>query len=81
MVAATAGAADIRAPSGVAAKVLAEEMHAVFTSEDVHREAMAALLLFQNAVRREAVTSELVEEISTYLRRARGNPAMSFKSP
>jgi tetratricopeptide (TPR) repeat protein len=61
-------------------KALAEEMHAVFASEDVHREAVAALLLFQNAVRREAVTSELVEEISTYLRRARGNPAMRFQA-
>ena len=61
-------------------KTLAEEMHAVFASEDVHREAVAALLLFQNAARREAVTSELVEEMITYLRRARGNPAMQFQA-
>jgi tetratricopeptide (TPR) repeat protein len=62
-------------------KALAEEMHAVFASEDVHREAVAALLLFQEAARREAVTAELVEEISAYLRRARGNPGMRFQAP
>jgi hypothetical protein len=44
----------------------------------VHREAVAALLLFQEAARREALTAELVEEMIVYLKRARGNPAMRF---
>jgi hypothetical protein len=61
-------------------RALAEEMHAVFASEDVHREAVAALLLFQEAARCEAVTAELVEEISAYLKRARGNPTMRFQA-
>jgi tetratricopeptide (TPR) repeat protein len=46
---------------------LAEEMHAVFAAEDVHREALAALLLFQEAVRTEALTAELIEEMTVYV--------------
>jgi hypothetical protein len=60
-------------------RALAEEMHAVFASEDVHREAVAALLLFQEAARREALTAEMVEEMIVYLKRAQGNPAMRFQ--
>jgi hypothetical protein len=61
-------------------KTLAEEMHLLFASEDVHREAVAALALFQEAARREALTAELVEEMIFYLKRARGNPEMRFRS-
>jgi tetratricopeptide (TPR) repeat protein len=53
-------------------KALAEEMHEVFAAEDVHREAVAALLLFQEAARREALTAELIEEVAVFLKRARG---------
>jgi len=61
-------------------KKLAEEMHLIFASEDVHREAVAALALFQEAARREALTAELIEEMISYLKRARGNPEMRFRS-
>jgi hypothetical protein len=42
-------------------KTLAEEMYAVFESQDIHREALAALLLFQQAAREERLTVERVE--------------------
>lgn len=59
-------------------KALAEEMHGVFAAEDVHREAMAALVLFQEAARREVLTAELIEEMAVFLKRARENPEMRF---
>ena len=58
---------------------LAEEMHEIFKAGDVHREAVAALLLFEEAVRTETLSAELVQELSWYLKRAQGNPEMRFK--
>jgi tetratricopeptide (TPR) repeat protein len=58
-----------------AVKELAEEMREIFTAGDIHREATAALVLFQEAARRETLTAELIEEMTVYLKRARGNPA------
>lgn len=59
---------------------LAEEMHPLFEAEGVHREATAALILFQNAAREDSATIELVREVTDYLKRARQNPALHFKS-
>lgn len=42
---------------------LAEEMVALFEAQDVHREAMAAVLLFRDAALREEVTAALVGEV------------------
>ena len=50
-------------------KRLAEEMVPVFMAQDVHREATAALLLFQEAARREAVSAAMLAELVSYLRR------------
>jgi tetratricopeptide (TPR) repeat protein len=58
---------------------LAEEMHEIFKAGDVHREAVAALLLFEETVRTETLSAELVQELSWYLKRAQGNPEMRFK--
>jgi hypothetical protein len=41
--------------------------------------AQAALLLFQEAARREVATSERVEELMAYLKRARENPELRFR--
>jgi tetratricopeptide (TPR) repeat protein len=57
---------------------LAEEMQPIFAAEDLHREAGAALLLFQEAIREERVTVKLVEELSGFLKRARTNPDLRF---
>lgn len=57
---------------------LAEEMMAVFSSREIHREAMAALLVFCTAARLEQVGIGLVQEVSGFLKRARNNPDLRF---
>lgn len=61
-------------------KQLADEMHQIFGAGDVHREAVAALLLFEDAVREEKLTTEVVEDLTSYLKRARSNPGLRFRS-
>ncbi|HEX3130772.1 MAG TPA: hypothetical protein VH394_25775, partial [Thermoanaerobaculia bacterium] len=53
-------------------RVLADEMVAVFRAHNVPREALAAVLLFQEAAHREAATAELAHEVAALLSRARG---------
>lgn len=60
-------------------KRAAEEMVPIFHAQDVHREALAALVLFQDAARREELTVRKVRETATYLREARGNPSLRFR--
>jgi len=52
-------------------KRLAAELMPIFESQDVHREAIVALLMFQRACEEERMTVELVRELATYLRRER----------
>jgi tetratricopeptide (TPR) repeat protein len=59
-------------------KKLAEEMFHVFRSRDVHREATAALLVFENAAKAENATLKLVNDIANFLREARKNPALRY---
>jgi hypothetical protein len=58
---------------------IAEEMHPVFESQEVHREALAALLLFQQAAREERLTADRIETFIGYLKRARTNPSLRFR--
>jgi len=58
---------------------VAEEMVPVFSAQDVHREATAALLLFQEAARREEVTAGLVREVAGFLKAARGDAEVRFR--
>lgn len=60
-------------------KRLASESLPLFRSLGVHREAIAAFLVFQEAAEREAATVDLVREIATYLRAARANPELKFR--
>lgn len=50
---------------------LAAEMVALFESRDVHREALAAVRLFQEAAQREEVTAGVVREVAGRLEAAR----------
>jgi hypothetical protein len=59
-------------------KRLAEEMLPIFTAADVHREALAALILFAEAAKRDEVTVALTEKIARYLRDARVDPSLRF---
>lgn len=59
-------------------KRLAAEISVVFESREVHREAMASLLLFQKACDEERITGELIRQIAAELRRERrGNGVLS----
>lgn len=60
---------------------LAEEMLAVFQSREIHREAMGALSFFCAAARLEQVETALVQEVSSFLKRARTNPDLHFTPP
>lgn len=52
-------------------KRLALESMAVFESREIHREAMATLLMFQEACRDELLTTELARQLASLLRRER----------
>lgn len=51
--------------AGRAGKVreLSIEMEAIFRAKKIHREALAALILFWDAAKREAATVELVRQV------------------
>ncbi len=55
-------------------KRLAAEMIPVFRAREVHREILAALIVFQQAAEMEQLTVGRIEEIAARLRQARGNP-------
>ncbi|HEY2291224.1 MAG TPA: hypothetical protein VGM86_11035 [Thermoanaerobaculia bacterium] len=55
---------------------LAAEMVALFESRDVHREALAAVRLFQEAAQREEVTAGVVREVAGRLEAARRTPQL-----
>jgi len=46
----------------------------LFQAQDVHREAMAALVLFQEAARQDRLTVERAREVAAFLREARSKP-------
>lgn len=52
-------------------KQLAGELLPVFESREVHREAMAALLMFQHAAEEENLTLELARHLAEFLKRER----------
>jgi tetratricopeptide (TPR) repeat protein len=58
---------------------VAVEMVEIFKKLGVEREAIAAALLFQDAARRAAVTTDLVERLQEHFKKARGNPALRFE--
>lgn len=60
-------------------KRLAAEMLAVFHALRIHREAIAALVLFQKAVELERVTLGLVRDLAAYLKASRNEPRLPFR--
>lgn len=61
------------------AKKLGGELLPIFESRDVHREALATLLIFQQALLQETATVAAVKEIAEFFERARGNPAARYR--
>jgi tetratricopeptide (TPR) repeat protein len=62
----------------MAVRRIAEEMIPIFAAQDVHREALAALALFQEAARQDQLTMERALEVVAYLRDARSEPELRF---
>jgi tetratricopeptide (TPR) repeat protein len=61
-------------------KQLAREMVPIFSSLNIHREALAALAYLQQAAEAERATFEVVSGVAAYLRRAQYDPALRFES-
>lgn len=60
-------------------KRLAAAMVPIFRARDIHREALAALAWFRQAVDLEQATVDTVRQVVDYLRRARHNPRLRFE--
>ncbi|HXU31291.1 MAG TPA: hypothetical protein VN851_11990 [Thermoanaerobaculia bacterium] len=57
---------------------LAQEIAPIFETQDVQREAFAALLLFRDAAERETLTVGFVRELTAYLEAARVDSSLRF---
>jgi tetratricopeptide (TPR) repeat protein len=60
-------------------KRLAQEMLVIFRSNQIHREALAALSYLQQALEAERATVALIRRVATYLRRAETDPGLRFE--
>jgi hypothetical protein len=58
---------------------MAEEMLPIFEAQNIHREALAALALFQEAARQDQLTLEKALEVVAYLREARSETELRFE--
>jgi len=61
------------------AGALSAEMLPIFVASDVHREALAALVIFKEAAERQELTLDLAVRIHRYLLRARQNPSLHYE--
>lgn len=62
-------------------KRLASSLVPVFRAQDVHREAQAALRVFCQAAEAEQAGLALVDDLRSYLERARSRPDLPFRRP
>jgi hypothetical protein len=60
-------------------KALTHNLPATFEAEEVHREALAALRLFQEATEREVATADFARRVLRYLFRARYDQGLQFE--
>jgi tetratricopeptide (TPR) repeat protein len=60
-------------------KKLAGEMVPIFSSLNIHREALAALAYLKQVAEAERASLELVRSVADYLRRAQNDPALRFE--
>jgi len=58
---------------------LAREMILIFQAQEIHREALAALAVFQAAAALDSATVEFAREIAAFLARARHDPGLRFE--
>lgn len=62
-------------------KRLAREMLPIFSSLQIHREALAALTFLKQAIEAEQASLGVVTGVASYLRRARHDPGLRFEEP
>ncbi|MFL6264187.1 MAG: hypothetical protein ACJ76Y_31260 [Thermoanaerobaculia bacterium] len=62
-------------------KRLSEEMLPIFSSRQIHREALAALDYWRQAVEAEQACTALVAKVAAFLHEARHNPELRFQRP
>jgi tetratricopeptide (TPR) repeat protein len=62
-------------------KRIAEEMVPIFSSRQIHREALAALDYWRQAVGTEQACATLIAGIASFLKRAQHNPELRFQTP
>jgi tetratricopeptide (TPR) repeat protein len=62
-------------------KRLAEEMVPVFSSRQIHREALAALDYWRQAVEAEEAGAAVIARIAAFLKKAQHNPELRFQRP
>jgi tetratricopeptide (TPR) repeat protein len=62
-------------------KRVAEQMVPIFSSRQIHREALAALAYWRQAVEAEQACASLVAGIAAFLKRARHDPELRFETP
>lgn len=62
-------------------KRLATEMVPVFSSRQIHREVLAALDYWRQAVEAEGASAAVIAGIATFLKKARHNPELRFQRP
>jgi tetratricopeptide (TPR) repeat protein len=62
-------------------KQVAEQVATFFSSRQIHREALAALSYWRQAVEGEQACASLVAGIATFLKRLQFNPELRFQTP
>jgi tetratricopeptide (TPR) repeat protein len=62
-------------------KRLAGELVTIFSSLEVHREALAALVFLDQAATAERASFEVVTGVTSFLKRARHDPDLRFREP
>lgn len=60
---------------------ISAEMGLIFGATNLHSEAAAALILFQEAVREESASAAFLQDLRLYLEHARRNPELPFRRP
>jgi tetratricopeptide (TPR) repeat protein/transcriptional regulator with XRE-family HTH domain len=60
-------------------KILADEILVIFKAQNVHREALAAVILLVEAAEKEQITPDLLRRLQDYLAKAKGNPELRFE--
>jgi transcriptional regulator with XRE-family HTH domain/tetratricopeptide (TPR) repeat protein len=69
---------DLAAGRTAEVRTVAQQMVWIFSAQEVHREALAALALFREAVEAETVTVDLARRVLDYLEQARNDARLRF---